>query len=463
MNLRFLISLWAAKLSIPLLKITKHNGTDFPGSLALKICPNFLHFVQKPKQIIAVTGTNGKTTLSNIIIDILEQNGKKILHNREGSNIISGISTAFIKNCSLTGKIKGCDLAVLEVDERSSARIYKHITPTYIVVTNLFRDSIMRNAHPEYIADFLTGSIPPESKLILNADDLISCSIAKENDRIYFGMDKLDSDIKECKNLLNDMRICPVCSGQLDYQYRKYHHIGKAKCCSCGFASPEADFFAHDINFNDMTMYVSEKKSEDISCKLITDSVFNIYNMIAAIATLRQIGLNYENIITPLENTKIISTRYNREQIGKIGIITQLTKEKNSLACSINFDYISKQPGKKEIFLMMNCLVVTKDSSENPSWLYDTDFEFIVNDKTTQYVCAGARAHDYKLRLLLAGASEDKISVNTDEFEALKLLNLNDGDDIYILHGVDSVNLSIKIKEKLKEMILAKGEHSNES
>lgn len=462
MNFRFLISLWAAKTSIPLLKITKHNGTDFPGSLALKICPNFLHFVEKPKQIIAVTGTNGKTTLSNILIDILEQNGKKVLHNKEGSNITSGISTAFIRNCDLTGKIKDCDLAVLEVDERSSARIYKYITPTCIVVTNLFRDSIMRNAHPEYIADFLTNSIPPESKLILNADDLISCSIAKENDRIYFGMDKLKSDVSECENLLNDMRICPVCSGKLKYQYIKYHHIGKATCCDCGFSSPEADFFAHNINFDDMTMYVSEKNHEDISCKLISDSVFNIYNMIAAIATLRQMDMSYENIIIPLENTKVISTRYSREQFGNIGIIMQMTKDKNALACSRNFDYIRSQPGQKELLLMMNCIGVSKTWSENPSWMYDTDFEFIIQDDVSQYVCAGARAYDYKLRLLLAGAPEDKIYVNTDEFEALKLLNLKDKEDVYILYGVDGVPLAFKVKEKLKE-IVKKGGHLNES
>lgn len=462
MNLRFLISLWAAKLSIPLLKVTKHNGTDFPGSLALKICPKFLHFVEKPKKIIAVTGTNGKTTLSNLLIDVLEQNSKKILHNREGSNIISGISTAFIKNCNFTGKIKNCDLAVLEVDERSSARIYKYLTPTCIVVTNLFRDSIMRNAHPEYIANFMTNSIPAESKLILNADDLISCSIAKKNDRIYFGMSKLDSDVTECENLLNDMRICPICSGKLEYQYRKYHHIGKATCCDCGFTSPDADFLAHDVNFDNMTMYVSERNHEDISCKLISDSIFNVYNMIAAIATLRQIGLSYENIIAPLENAKIISTRYSREQIGNIGIIMQMTKDKNALACSRNFDYIRKQPGKKELFLMMNCIGVSKTWSENPSWMYDTDFEFIIQDDVTQYVCAGARAYDYKLRLLLAGAPEKKISVNTNEFEALKLLNLKDGEDIYILYGVDGVPLAFKVKEKLKE-ILEKGGHSDEN
>ena len=71
-KLRFLFALWMAKLSIPALKLTRHNGTDFPGSLAVKLCPDFLKYVGKPKTIVAVTGTNGKTTVSNMLNDILE-------------------------------------------------------------------------------------------------------------------------------------------------------------------------------------------------------------------------------------------------------------------------------------------------------------------------------------------------------------------------------------------------------
>ena len=81
-KLRFLLALWLAKLSVPALKITRHNGTDFPGSLALKLCPDFLRYVGKPGTIIAVTGTNGKTTVSNLLTDILEADGKKVLSNR---------------------------------------------------------------------------------------------------------------------------------------------------------------------------------------------------------------------------------------------------------------------------------------------------------------------------------------------------------------------------------------------
>ena len=99
-KLRFLFALWMAKLSVPALKITRHEGTDFPGSLACKLCPDFLGRIGKPASIVAVTGTNGKTTVSNTIADILEANGRKVLSNRAGSNMWSGIATTLLAGCT---------------------------------------------------------------------------------------------------------------------------------------------------------------------------------------------------------------------------------------------------------------------------------------------------------------------------------------------------------------------------
>ena len=88
-KLRFLLALWLAKLSVPALKITRHNGTDFPGSLALKLCPDFLRYVGKPGTIIAVTGTNGKTTVSNLLTDILEEGTLLLFCGEDSREIVS--------------------------------------------------------------------------------------------------------------------------------------------------------------------------------------------------------------------------------------------------------------------------------------------------------------------------------------------------------------------------------------
>ena len=455
-KLRFLFALWMAKLSIPALKITRHNGTDFPGSLAVKLCPDFLKYIGKPEHIIAVTGTNGKTTVANMLNDVLTAEGKTVLSNRAGSNIISGVSTALLKGCGLLGRIRPeYDLAILEIDERSAPRIYPYVKPEHIVITNLFRDSIMRNAHPGYIADILTRSLPKESRLILNADDLISCTVAPENQRVYFGIDRLPTDVTACENLLDDMRICPRCAGKLRYEYRRYHHIGRAVCESCGFHSPDCDYLATKVDTAAHTMCIREA-GQEYPYTLITDSLHNIYNTVTVIAALRQLGYDHGTIARRMAEVKIPASRLSEEDIGGVKVIMQMSKDKNALACSRNFDYIRSKPGKKELLLMMNCLGVAKSWSENPSWMYDTDFEFLNSDDVTCLVCAGPRAYDYQLRLLLAGIPRQKIRLAEDEFAALELLPLTPGDDVYLLYGVDGTPLAFRVREKLKEKLLAK-------
>ena len=457
-KLRFLFALWMAKLSIPALKITRHNGTDFPGSLAVKLCPDFLRYVGKPKTIVAVTGTNGKTTVSNMLTDVLEAQGHRVLGNRFGSNIASGISTAFIRNCDLLGRVRNCDIAVREVDERSSPRIYPYVKPDFVVLTNLFRDSIMRNAHPYFIADILTRSIPATSKMILNADDLIACSVSPDNPRVYFGIDRLASDVTECINLIDDVRICPRCSGKLEYAYRRYHHIGKARCSQCGFASPESDYLATGVDFAAKSMAVREN-GEDHPYSLITDSIFNVYNMVTVIATLRQLGYDHAAIADSLSRTTVAETRHSEEQVGKVRLIKQMSKEKNALAGSRAFDYIAGRPGRKELLLMMNCLGDTHHWSENTCWIFDADFEFLNHESIVQIVCAGARCRDYRLRLLMAGVPEEKILCVEDEFRAAEALHFTPGDDVYILYGTDSLALAYRVYDHMKELALQRSEN----
>jgi UDP-N-acetylmuramyl pentapeptide synthase len=69
------------------LRLLRRNATYFPGLLALKLCPDFMGRVGKPKKIIAVTGSNGKTTVSNLLNDVLEDKGYRVLNNQLGSNV----------------------------------------------------------------------------------------------------------------------------------------------------------------------------------------------------------------------------------------------------------------------------------------------------------------------------------------------------------------------------------------
>lgn len=453
---KFYLGLWAGKLSVPALKLTHHNGTDYPGQLAVKFCPDFLKYIERPQKLIIITGTNGKTTVNNMLIDVLEDNGLKVFNNRAGSNITTGISTVFIKGSNIFGRLKKADMAVLEVDERSAPKIYPYLKPDYVVVTNLSRDSILRNAHPQYIANVLTNAIPSNTKMILNADDLISGNIAGNNQRAYFGINELAQDEGNTYDgLLNDMRICPKCAGKLNYKYIRYNHIGNATCSDCGFKSPVADYAITNLDYENKKMTVSEKGKEYVY-PLIASSIFNIYNLITVISIGRELGLTHEQLSASMAKTQIPESRHSEDCVGTIRLITQMAKEKNASATTRAFDYVSNIEGPREILLMMNCLNDTKHWSENPCWMYDTDFELLCQESVNKIVCAGARATDYRLRLLMAGFPDSKIVCCDSEMEAAEKLSYNANDTICLFHGVDSTALAMQVKAKILEIAALK-------
>ena len=450
-RLRYYLALWAAKLSIIALKITKHNATNFPGIVALKVCPAFLKYAKKPRKIIGITGTNGKTTCSNMVTDVLRMDGKNVLNNSAGSNINTGIATALIYGMTFFGKEKH-DIAVLEIDERSAKRIIPFVKPEIMLVTNLSRDSIMRNAHPEYIADFLTDNIPKETKLVLNADDLISSSICPENPRTYYGIERMEGDDDECHELINDYQICPKCHHKLRYEYHRYNNIGKAYCPECGFKAPDYVYAGFGVDLDNMRLGIREG-SQTADYKLLNDGVHNIYNQVAVISLLRELGYEHERLTEIFEKMKIVETRFSEEIYGDKYLYRLLAKEKNAFATSRSFSYISTQPGDKEIILMNSCQGDMKHWSENTCWLYDCDFEYLNDESIKNIILCGPRRFDHKLRLLLAGVPEDRISFSEKEIDAPSKLRLFKDDHIYVLYGTDSFALGMKVADMTGEIL----------
>lgn len=447
-DFKFFIAMIVAKAGAIVLKLLRRNGTHLPGWIALKICPDILGKIDKPERIIAVTGTNGKTTVSNILIDVLKKNGYDVLDNRLGSNIDAGITSSLILGSTILGKAKK-KVAVFEVDERSSRKIYAYIKPNYIVCTNLFRDSIKRNAHTDFILDIINSAIPEESKLILNADDLICSSIGtNKNKKVYYGIDKLDTDVKECMNIINDIRVCPKCDSELKYDYVRYHHIGKAHCEKCEFKSPESDFFATNIDYENNTINIKTSKGLE-KYNLVSNNIINIYNMVAAIAALSEFGLTSKQLKNTLKTYKIVESRYSEEEINGKKIIKYLAKGQNPVACSRTFDYIRQQKGRKAIMLNLDDYFDSRESSENIAWIYDTDYELLNSEDIVQIIIGGVRVKDHYLRLLLAGIPREKIFYEKNEINAVKHLNINYVDKIFVLYDVYTTGIADLVKDEI--------------
>ena len=354
-GIRFFAALYAAKLATVALSVMHRNGTHMPGVLAMKICPDFLGRMDKPKTIIGITGTNGKTTTANMINDILADNGYSPVNNRAGSNILGGVATTLISAVNLRGKTVK-DLAVLELDERSSRLIYPYVHPTYLLCTNLFRDSYKRNAHSEFIFDILDKHIPKQTKLVLNADDLVSARLAKGNDRVYFGIEKQDNEVLNENTIIIDTPLCPECGSRLEYDFRRYHHIGSAHCTKCGFRSPKADYDVTKVNESTGRITMS-LKGKQADFKAVGTSVTDTYNLAGAIAVLSEFGLSAEQLKKSVEKLEIVKSRYDEEKIGDKQVIMSVAKGQNPVACSRVFSSIKNHTGKKAVVIGRSLVV----------------------------------------------------------------------------------------------------------
>ncbi len=91
------------------------KGSSLPGSVALKLDPDILQKIKLPDRVIAVTGSNGKTSTVEMIAHVLRQNGWKVAYNREGSNQIEGVTTFLLSDCTLGGTCRS-DVILLDAE-----------------------------------------------------------------------------------------------------------------------------------------------------------------------------------------------------------------------------------------------------------------------------------------------------------------------------------------------------------
>ncbi len=443
--MRFYLALWASKFYLFIKKIMGQGRSDRAGLLAAKICPEILTKVNKPKTVILVTGTNGKTTVTHLIYNILKRDGKKIGFNDWNANMRAGHIRCLIDSVNIFNK-PNKDVAILECDEMTSNLTVPEIKPDYVIVTNICRDSIRRNSYPEFIFNKINEGVTKSgSTLILNADDPISSFLGKNNKKIFVSIDKFNKD-EVYENISPDFNVCPECNTLVNYEYKHYRHIGKFKCPNCKLESFKGDYKVTKVSENTFTL-------NGIEYPKLSDNLFNIYNESQVIVLLKQLGYDFKFIQNALANSSIPKSRENLEIEKDIKIYSQMAKGQNSSALSTVLENLSKLKNKKQIVLLLDEVYEGLDAQETITWLYDSDFELLNKLNLEKIVVTGPRYLDYIVRLKLAGVKENKIEVSPDYKEAYKLLNLDKKSDIYVLYEVERRPMSREVVESLKERI----------
>ena len=423
--MRSLLAIIAAKVALKTNRITGSGGTALPGMLAQKLDKDILRkLVLKnfPKGIIVVTGTNGKTTTSRFIANILEEAGISYVHNRAGSNMERGLISTMAENTNLYGRVDA-DVALFEVDEAFMPKVCRAIEPDTIVVTNLFRDQLDRYGELDKIARSFRNLFEdlPNTKLVLNADDPLVASLGYklENERkaTYFGVGDYNGP-KITNDHTADSIFDPFTQQKLHYTDRYFGHIGRYRGKRGGFTRPKPDFQANNVRQKGIENIKFDVNKTSKAIKLEMPGLFNVYNAIAAYSVAKIcLDTDENSIISALNESSAVFGR--SEQLNYLNreVVMLLIKNPTGLNQIIQ-TYLLKDKDRLLVFVINDNFADGRDIS----WLWDAAFEDLKGYRG-KILVGGTRAYDMALRLKYAGLKG--VSIESDENSLLKMIEKN--------------------------------------
>ena len=380
------------------------KGSSLPGQYALKICPDVLGRVKLPGCIIAVTGSNGKTSTVEMIAAILRASGKTVVYNEEGSNQIEGVTTLILCSSSLSGRMRG-DVLLLESDERYARRSFRFFHPTHFVITNLYRDQLTRNGHPEWVYDAILPAIHPDTTLVLNADDpLVSC-FARDHGRVkWFGLEECSISTKDHRGVYHDGARCPLCGGPMDYSCYHYEHIGHYRCRSCGHCRHDPDFAVTALDLPAGTLTLDGETEISLAFK----SIYNVYNILAAWSVCSLAGADRETMAKVINNYVLKNGRMVQFTLGGHRGTLLTSKHENSVAYDTNLGYIARTEEPCRVLIIVDA-ISRKYFTGETSWLWDIDFDLLNRDHVEKVILCGKYVNDLALRFDYTGIPPERI------------------------------------------------------
>ncbi len=397
--------------------LEKGGGTTLPGRVALKIMPDLPERLVDELEggCVLVTGTNGKTTTSNLIADILRRSGFKPVHNRHGANLIYGVTSALARDCGPSARLRG-DIALFEVDEATLPEMGRRLRPRLIVITNLFRDQLDRYGELESLAERINAGLRmlEEGDLLLNADDPLVATLGEGTTlRVsYFGMEDggVGSDATAMQHAA-DSKFCRYCGEPLEFKRVFYGHMGVYGCLRCGRSRPAVDFPALALSLRGVegSELLVGGWNGGLSLRTRLPGLYNAYNVLAAAAAARLLGLEADKVTEGVEGYSTVFGR--AEWIEAEGRRVLLILSKNPAGFNEVIRTVTEDAESgKTLLLALNDLTA---DGRDVSWIWDVDFEELV-PFSREVIISGTRAEDMALRMKYAGLPEEKMRLESD-------------------------------------------------
>ncbi|HAB66011.1 MAG TPA: hypothetical protein DCE23_01455 [Firmicutes bacterium] len=432
------------KLVTKLCKLLKRNGSVYPGFIVYDVfrCRKVLEKIKYPKYVIAITGSSGKGSTTDLVYHILSDAGLKVVYNASGSNGILAATTLILNNCNLKGEFVG-DVLLLEADERWLKTIFGKNKMTHLLVTNITRDQPARNGEPNIVFNDILSAVGNDTTLIINADDPLvnRMSYLFTNDKVTYGVDKTKDSYKDKTIEAVDYAYCPKCHTKLVYDYYHYGHIGNYKCTNCGYSRGKVMYEATDIDLKNKSIKINNK---DIYIN--KDVLYAVYYTLAAYTLCSTLGIDEKVIINSINKHKDQNKRGKVRTLDGRSLTMLETKNENNLSYYQSIRYIRNQSGKKTVILGFDN-VSRRYHFNDLSWLWDVEFE-LLNDKNIDKIfIIGRFRYDIMTRLAFTEIDKDKLVLVDDLNTLIKQVKEDSIGDIYTMVCFDMTANIIKLIE----------------
>jgi UDP-N-acetylmuramyl tripeptide synthase len=429
------------------------GGTTLPGTIARRLAPGVLRDLSAalPHGAVLLTGTNGKTTTSRMLAEILAAAGEQVLHNRAGANLIAGLTATAVGNADWRGRPRA-SIGLFETDEAAVPQALAEIRPRLVVVHNLFRDQLDRYGEVDTVASTWRAALadlPPEAHVVLNADDPAVADLGAGLSAAvsYYGIDDPRHAAGAAAHIA-DSQFCRRCGHRYIFTLAFYAHIGHYRCPSCGHSRPRPQVRLARLELQGTAgsrLYLVYPGGA-MEVDLPLPGLYNAANATAAVAAALALGVPPVAARAALERFSAAFGRIERVSAGPGGAPMLIALIKNPVGATETVRMLvqavdGSAPGEGAAAPLslppLHLLIAINDrfaDGTDVSWLWDAEFEALAG-RTAGAVVSGTRAEDMAVRLKYADVPEPAILVEPDLSRAVDraLAALPPGATLYVL------------------------------
>jgi lipid II isoglutaminyl synthase (glutamine-hydrolysing) len=341
----------------------KGDGSVIGGIIGLRLAPDLLSLLATGRQIVLVTGTNGKTTTTKLITAALAPLGGEIASNIYGANMEAGLTSAL-------SRAPDARVAVLETDEKYIPAMVKATRPRVVTLLNLSRDQMDRAAEIWLLArrwrDALAAA--PDCRVVANADDPLVAWAASSARQVTW--------VAAGQRWREDSWCCPHCGAHLRRDGDDW------SCHECGLRRPAVTWMLYGDD-------VIDPAGGATRLDLALPGRANRSNAVIALAVAEAFGVQLKQALDELRRVSSVAGRYT--QVNRRGCDIRLLLAKNPAGWLEALDVMAPPP--VPILLSVNA---QGPDGRDTSWLWDVDFRRL---RGRHVLVGGERRLDLAVRL----------------------------------------------------------------